>query len=506
MQFADWAVMLLYGAFVVGLGLRVGRGAKSGEGHLRGDRSLPAWAVVFSVLATEVSAATYIGVPAAAFNGDWTYLEFAVGALLGKLALSTWFIRLYWRLNLPTVYGFLRARVGPRTHVAATWAFLFGRLIASGVRVYIAARAFSVVTGFDLSTAIVVMTAISTLYTLFGGLKAVVWTDVAQGSLFFLGAATAVAIALLKIDQPIGAIVSDAVAQGKLTAVAFAPEEGLPWFQSVRPLPVAALAGFFLALASHGCDQENVQHLLNVRSERGSASSIAWSGLFTFPVVAMFLSVGTALWAFYRAHPSTVHDFSDPEVAKNVFPRFVLEQAPTGVRGLVFAGLFAAAISSLAATLNATTTAWTSDVRPRPKDDGPASLRRARRLMIVFGALLLGVAVFFARWDEGSSRDLVLLALHVSAIVYGGLLGAFLSALVFKRRGSDVGTATGLALGVALGVFFFFHKELFDLNKPWLAFPLVLPLQAAVAFGFAAITRKNPLDTAASAARDGAKA
>ncbi|HYC77502.1 MAG TPA: hypothetical protein VEI02_07730 [Planctomycetota bacterium] len=496
MHAADWAVLAAYGALLLFIGWRAGRGARTAEGHLRADRDLPAWAVVFSVLATEVSAATYVSVPERAFKGDWTYLQFAVGALLGKLALATVVVPLYWRLGLPTVYGFLRQRVGDATHRVATWAFLFGRLGASAVRMYIAAAAFAVVTGASVETAVIGVGALSALYTLKGGLKAVVWTDVAQGTLFFVGAAAAAWVAVKTSGATLGELAGAAFDAGKLRVLAWSPEPDTSFFRSERPFPSAAAVGFFLALGSHGCDQENVQHLLNVRSARGSALSIVVSGLFTFPVVAVFLSVGTALWAFHLRHSPPPYDLADPYVVKTVFPHFIVHYLPDGVRGLAFAGLFAAAVSSLAATLNAATTTWMTDVAPRP-DASALGLRRARRLMAAFAVVLVGMGLFFVRWDRGRTGDLVILALQVSSIVYGGLLGSFLSALTLPPGGGAVRdrfTALGVAAGVALGLAFFFFRD--PAGRTWIAFGFVLPLQAALAFGLAALGRALGLRTA----------
>lgn len=490
MHWIDWAVLAVYAGFILALGWRAGRGATSGEAHLRGGRSLPAWAVVFSVLATEVSAATYVGVPEKGFAGDWTYLALAVGSLLGKILLATFFIRLYWRLNLTTVYGFLERRVGTLTHRTSTWLFLVGRLIASGVRMYIAAEAFSVVTGFDRRAAILLMGVVSTAYTLAGGLRGVVWTDVAQGALFFLGAASAVAFGLWKIGEPVGDVVARALEAGKLRVFTF---EG-DWLASTTPLPSAIVAGMFLNLAAHGTDQENVQHLLNVKSEKGSARSIVVSGLFTFPVVATFLSVGTVLWAYHAKFGATAYDPAD---TKRIFPNFIMHALPVGLRGLVFAGLFAAAISSLAATLNATTTAWVTDIR-RLNVSNEASLGRTRRLMAAFGVVLTGVALFFAWYSERSGKDLIDLALSASAIVYGGLLGGFASALVLRRRGGDGSTAAGLWVGVLAGFGFFFQQQIFDLKAPVVAFAWALPICAALAFCVAATTRRDPARAAAA--------
>jgi len=469
----DWAVLLSYVALVLGIGWYVSRGTKSAEGHLRANRDLPAWAVVFSILAAEISAATYVGVPETGFKGDWTYLQFAIGALLGKWVVSTWFVRLYWRLNLPTVYGLLAQRIGARSQRASAWAFLCGRLVASGVRLYIAAIAFAVVTGLSVATCILLMAGISTLYTLIGGLKAVVWTDVAQGTVFFVGALTALVVGLYQIGLPLGQIVSEALEAGKLHLIELQANP----LQSTTSLWSALLGGFLLSLAVQGTDQEAVQHMLNTRSERSAGRTVLTSGFVTFPIVAAFLSVGTMLWAFQRHVGSEAYALSTPEEIKRVFPNFILHELPVGLRGLVFAGLFAAAISSLGATLNAAAAAWTHDIAPRARG---FSLKGVRALTGVFGLLLAGIGLFFDWYARGSTTDLVQIALGAMTILYGGILGAFLVALFAERRGSDTSVPLGMLAGVLCGAGFYFYGQ--DL----LAWPWSLCLSTLLAFGVGA--------------------
>lgn len=474
MQSLDWIVMLAYAALVIGIGLAASRGQNSAESHLRADRSLPAWAVVFSILATEVSAATYIGVPEAAYKGNWSYLQFAMGALLGKFVLATTFVPRYWQLQLPTVYGFLGQRIGPLAQRACACAFLGGRLIASGVRLFIAALAFDAATGFGLGNAIVVMALLSTVYTLLGGLKAVVWTDVAQGTIFALGALVALLVGLSALAISPGECIDRALEAGKLSVIKW---DANPFTDSYQAL-TAVLGGFVLALASHGTDQENVQHMLNVRNQRGSSLSILTSGLFTFPIVALFLSVGTMLWAFYTEHTPVGYGISTAEEVKRIFPNFIVHELPAGVRGLVFAGLFAAAVSSLGATLNATTSAWTSDIRPRKH----TSLTQVRILNCAFGAALTLVGAFFAWYSQGSSTDLVQLALSAMTILYPGILGAFLVALFLDTRGNDRSVPLGMLVGVLFGTLFFFQKQLLvPLGLPELAWPWTMSLSTLCA-------------------------
>ncbi|MBK7643616.1 MAG: hypothetical protein IPJ19_11325 [Planctomycetes bacterium] len=485
MQAFDWLVLAAYSSLLLFLGWRASRGDRTAESHLRANRSLPAWAVVFSILATEVSAATYIGVPEAAYNGNWTYLEFAVGNLLGKWFLSRRVIPRYWRLQLPTVYGFLGQRIGPRTQRAAASAFLCGRLIASGVRLFIAAYAFAVVTGFELRSAILVMALLSTAYTFVGGLKAVVWTDVAQGSIFFIGAATALAVGLAQIGLPLGELVREASQAGKFDLVAF----DKPLLRDAYNPIAAVLGGFFLVLATHGTDQENVQHMLSTRSAGGSSRSILASGFLTFPIVALFLAVGTMLWVYHR-HVAVAYSLATPADVHRIFPNFIMHQLPTGVRGLVFAGLFAAAVSSLGATLNATTSAWTSDIFP-PRAGTSARLSTVRGLICAFGVALALVALFFAWFTAGTESDLVQIALSAMTILYGGILGTFLVALFLERRGSDLSLLLGMLAGVGVGALLYFGQQPL-LGRTALAWPWYLPLSAGTTVLVALTGRRAP--------------
>jgi solute:Na+ symporter, SSS family len=481
----DWAIVALYTAAVVTIGWRASRGQKTVESHLRANRSLPTWALIFSVLAAEISAATYIGVPEKAYVANWNYLQFAVGALLGKWVLSRWFVKLYWRLNLATVYGFLGQTIGPVSQRASAWTFLGGRLVASGVRMFIAAVALEEVTGFPMALSVALMAAISTVYTFLGGLRAVVWTDVAQGAVFVIGALAALLVGLAQLDLPLAQVVREAWQAGKLQTFTL-DHGGLGWLASTRPFPVAVLGGFLLALAVGGTDQESVQHLLNSRSEKASGRTIFGSGLLTFPVVALFLSVGTMLWAYAQHVPGA--EFAGGKTA-NVFPSFARTVLPIGVRGLVFAGLFAAAISFLGATLNALTTTWITDIRPAPAGQ-VRSLARVRFVTCVFGALLLAVALFFAWYKDKSGEHLIDIALSAMTILYGGILGGFLTALLFPGRGNDRSVPLAMAVGVLAGALLFFHKELLGLPHKVLEWPWSILITTLLTVALASLGRR----------------
>jgi hypothetical protein len=369
----DWAVIIGYVVLLVGLGLVVGARRETRPPRTcERIRSLPAWAVVFSVLATEVSAATYIGVPEAGYTHAWGYLQYAFGTLLGKIVLATVFIQLLWRLNPPSAYGFLRQRVGPVSQLTAAWAFLGGRLIASGVRLYIAALAFSAATGFSMWLAILLMAALSTVYTWVGGLRAVVATDVAQGAIFLIGCAGgAERWALRPSDVPLTDLWHETLAADKTRHLLLerrrrrlvAIDAALPHGGPRRLPPGARHARHRPGETSSTCSTRRAPSPRRARSwPRRCSPSPSWRCSFPWGPCCGSTTDTWAVTAY------------DPGDARSIFPNFIVHALPTGIRGLVFAGLFAAAVSSLGATLNA---------RPRSGSatsaGGRSSTRRAPR-------------------------------------------------------------------------------------------------------------------------------
>jgi Na+/proline symporter len=350
---------------------------------------------------------------------------------------------------------------------------------------FIAALAFAVATGLEehLWLVIAAIALLSTAYTLLGGLKGVVWTDVAQGSMFFVGASIALAVGLAALPFDPWSALREAWSAGKLQVLTFADPQGTPWYASKAVLPSAVIGGFFLSLATYGTDQENVQHLLNTRSERGSVRALVASGLFTFPVAGLFLAVGTMLWLYHRHVPVSAYSAAE---ARTIFPNFIVHAIPIGLRGLVFAGLFAAAMANLGAMLNAAAATWTTDIRPRALEPR-AALRRVRALVVAFGAVLALLALGFTALPKDAS--LIHTALSAMTILYGGILGVFLAALLFEGRGSDASVVAGLAVGVAIGALLFFWRPIFGVPAP-VSWPLYIPISASATLCVAALGRR----------------
>ncbi|MDJ0869933.1 MAG: hypothetical protein QNK03_27825 [Myxococcota bacterium] len=469
----DFAAIGLYAIAVLAIGVRAGRGHAAAGDWLLAGRSLPSWAAALSLVATELSAATFIGVPHAAYTGDWSYLQLALGALAGKAWLAARVIPLYHARGVVTVYGLLDERFGPRTRRAAALCFVGGRLLASGVRLFIAALAFATVTGWSIEAAIVACGAVAALYTRQGGLRSVVWTDVLQGALLVVAAALAAGGLGLRAEGGWPGIWGWAAEAERTRVLHLDPLWSLA---DARPLLTAVAGGFFLTLATHATDHDMVQRLLATRDGRAGGRALWGSALANFPLTALFLALGTGLAFFYATSPG--YDISDGE---RIFPLFALHELPAGARGVVFAGLFAAAMSSLDSALCAISATWVVDVRPGPKAE---RARRLHRVAPIVTALLVGAALAMAAYHRATSAaneaggfGLVQVALSAMTVLYGGLLGVFGFAVLSKRRVPDGTALAALAVGAAAGIALFLHPVL--LGRTWIAWAWWIPIAAA---------------------------
>jgi SSS family transporter len=454
-------------------------------------RELPSWAVLLSMVATELSAATFIGVPHAAYGGDWAYLQFAFGALAGKLVLAGTAIPLYHQLRVVTVYEFLERRFGPGSRLAAALCFIAGRVLASGVRLFIAALAFAVVTGLDVEAAIVVCGVIAGLYTLAGGIRAVVWTDVLQGAVFLAAGIACVVALALRADGGLPAVVTWADAADRMQVLHWAPVIALG---DTRPFLVGLVGGFFLTLATHGTDYDMVQRLLTTRDGRASSRALVGSALLNFPLTALFLFIGTGL-AFAHSTPPP-YDIAD---TSRVLPIFALHELPSGARGLLFAGLFAAAMSSFDSAVCAIATTFSVDVLPRAASQATL-VRRLRIASVAFCGLLIVAALAMSTYHRaladagagvraGPEFSLVDLALSAMTILYGGLLGVFALGIADQRRGDDASAVAGLAVGGLVGGALFLHPLI--VGRALIAWPWWIPIAATAALLVAAIPRRE---------------
>ncbi len=441
----DLAVVLLYMAGVTAWGAWLGRGTSGGTGYFLGNRNLPWWAVMFSVVATETSTLTFLSVPGVSYLGTLAFLQLTLGYLAGRIVVATVLLPAYYRGDLATAYEFLGRRFGTATRRCASGGFMMARVLADSVRLFATAIPLAIVTGWSYPVSILVIGTATLAYTYFGGIRAVVWVDALQMTLYVAGGIVALVLLHSAVDGGWPAILDSAGAAGKLQALDFSASLVVPY-----TFWAGLVGGAFLSMASHGTDQLIVQRLLTCRDALQSRRALIGSGFVVVGQFALFLFVGLGLWAFYegRAFDST----------DEIFATFIISEMPAGVRGLLIAGVFAAAMSSLSSSINSLASASAYDFwgpATGRQSDERAMLAAGRVFTLVWaGALVLGAVLFIPAEGAGAGSGdqtraaAVEVALAAASMVYGGLLGAFALG-VFGRKVGQGGAIAGMTSGVA---------------------------------------------------------
>lgn len=426
----DYVLLVAYLIGVAAFGLVAGGRQTSASDYFLGGRDLPWWAICLSVVATETSTLTVIGVPAIAYLGTMTFLQIAIGYLLGRIVVSVYFLPKYFAGELNTAYAYLGARFGDRLRGTASVTFLLTRLLADGVRLFATAIPLKVIAdmaGFAVTypQIIVAIGIVTALYTLVGGLRAVVWMDAVQMVLYTGGAL--LAVVLLAGAVPEGWW-GQAVEAGKHRVFDWSPRP-VDWLTQPYSLVTAVLGGAIFSMASHGTDQLIVQRLLACRSLRDSQKALVGSGVLVFIQLALFLVVGLLLWGYYEGASMEALGLARGD---EIFPRYIIEGMPPGISGLLLAGIVAAAMSTLSSSINALASSSVNDLYERftGRAMSPArGLRVSRILTLFWSAVLIGFASLF----QDQQNPVVELGLAIAGFTYGGLLGAFLLGLFTDR-------------------------------------------------------------------------
>lgn len=432
----DWVVLVAYVAGITGLGTWLGRRQRDARDYFLADRSIPWWAVCFSVVATETSALTFISLPATAYGSGMWMLQLAAGYLLGRIAVSAFLLPGYFRGETLTAYALLERRFGLGTRRFASLVFMVTRVFADGVRVFATAIPIRLITGLPYWQSILLVGALTLVYTYHGGLRAVIWTDVVQLFLYLFGGIAALVVIVNHFPGGWADVVA-AVPAEKFRIVHL--DAG---FGDGRWLLTGLVGGAFLSMASHGVDHLIVQRLLASPSERDARRALLGSGVVVMAQFALFLLVGVGLFAFYGGR-----EFATPD---EIFPRFIVEELPPGVTGLVIASLLAAAMSTVSSSLNSLASSTVYDLYAplsgRAGDD--AHLARAgRAFTLLWAAILIGGAMLFQFASQGT--PVVVVALGIASFTYGGLLGGFLLGLLV-RRADQRDAITGMSVAIVL--------------------------------------------------------
>ena len=445
----DLTVIVLYLVAMPVLGLVFGGRQRTSQDYFVGSRQLPWWAVCFSVVATETSTLTVISVPTLAYLGSFTYLQLAIGYLIGRIVVAFVLLPRYYAGNLVSAYAFLGQRFGGAMQGTASVTFLITRLLAEGLRLFAAAIPVKVVLDSvrvptEYWQIVVVLSLLTIVYTYLGGIRAVVWVDAIQMLIYLSGAIFAAAALLGRL--PTGWF-ETALVHGKFKLFDFGSSIVTQQYAFVT----AVVGGAVFAMGSHGADQLMVQRLLSCKNLRDGQRALIGSGVVVLLQFALFTFLGTMLWGFYRgAKPSALGMASKDEL----FPRFVVEHLPPGVSGLLIAGILAAAMGTLASALNSLSSSTVDDLHQRVGRDrlDDASVLKLGKLWTLVWA---GVLVVFASMFTTTNNPIVEVGLSIAGYTYGALLGAFFLGLWVKRaRQADAVIAFLVTLLVVLYLVF----------------------------------------------------
>ncbi len=457
MHALDLAVVVLYLAISIGIGLRVSRGHATAGDYFLGARNLPAWAILLSIVATETSALTVISVPGVGARGDLTFLQLAFGYLVGRIAVARWLLPGYFRGEQETAYARLESRFGINTRRMASVVFLVTRALGDAIRVFASAIPLALVTGWSIPVAIAAVGVITLVYTWFGGFKAVVWTDVMQLAVYLTGGVAALFIAW-GLGGGAGAALGHAAAAGKLRLI-----NPVFDFTTTYSLWGGLIGGGLLACASHGTDHLIVQRLLGAGSLGAARKALVGSGVMVIFQFLLFLLIGSAIWAAGLAPDGTPAD--------QLFPRFVIDHLPVGLAGLVIAGILAAAMGTHSSAINSLASSVTHDLYAgwTGKRDPVHLLHVGRRFSAVWGMVLILLALFFHFYSEQGDTPVVVLALSIASVTGGGLLGTYILAGRWPRAtGRDAIGALMMTVAVML-VVIFARRLSADPGFEWLA-------------------------------------
>ncbi len=447
----DYVIFITYSLLILYFGTRFRKSQKTVNDYFLGGRNIPWLAVSLSIIATETSALTFIGVPAQSYRTDLLFIQLSLGYLTSRIVLSYTFVRVFYRENVPTVYSFLGKRFGKIIQRYTGVLYFITRILASGVRLFAIALVLSVVADVPVPVSIMLIGIVAVFYTIIGGITAVIWTDVIQMIVLIAGGVVAFFFLLNNIPGGWETIVRSAAEENKFRIFDFSYS-----LNSVYTFWSGLIGGFVFGMATHGTDQGIIQRLLACKSEKGAAKAISMSGVFVIPQFLLFLVIGVMLYVFY--HGSFPVDNTD-----KIFAFFIIQELPRGITGLIIAGVFSAAMSTLDSDINAMASTTLSDFFPEKlkKQYSDKKLLNLSKLFTAFWGIILILVAFLAQgWGS-----VLTAGLKVASFTAGGMLGIF-SMGIFTRKANTAGCLAGSITGIAAVVFMNFAT---DIAWPWFA-------------------------------------
>jgi SSS family transporter len=430
--FLDYAALGAYLVALIVMGVYFARREKSTADFFLAGRRIPWWAAGLSIFGTQLSAITYMAIPAKAYATDWVYILGNMCILLICPVIVFCYLPFYRRLNVTTAYEYLERRFSLPVRLFSSAAFMLYQLARMGIVICLPAIALSTVTGFNVYVCILLMGVLATVYTVLGGIEAVIWTDVLQVFVLMGGALLSVIIIAANVDGGFGAIISTGMAEGKFHTFNWT------WDIATMGVWVVVVGNLFSNLLPYTADQTVIQRYLTTRDEKQAARSIWTNGILAIPTALIFFGLGTCLFVFYEVRPELLSPALKTDA---IFPFFIAQQLPVGVSGLVIAGLFAASMSSLDSSMNSIATAMVTDFyrRFRPQSSDHFRLNLARWLTAILGVIGTSAAIVIAGLEMESLWDLFI---KVLGLIFSPVAG-ILALGIFTRRAHGIGALIG---------------------------------------------------------------
>ncbi|MCW1923409.1 sodium:solute symporter [Luteolibacter arcticus] len=509
----DWTVLLAYFAATLGVGLFLSRGSGSAEGFTAANRSLPGWVCGLSIFATFLSSISFLALPGKSFGSDWTPFAFSLSIPLATWIAARWFLPFYRASGEVSAYAHLEHRFGPWARVYASSFYLLTQVARIAMVMYLMALPLAVIMGVPIGSVLVITGMVVTLYSLVGGIVAVIWTDALQAFVLIGGALACLALMIFQLPGGLGELFRVAGEHQKFSMGSMALDD---W--SRQTFWVVLLNGLFVNLQNFGIDQSYVQRYIASSSEKEARKSVWLGGMLYLPVSAVFFLIGTALFAFYLSRPGDLAEvrdavasqrlitdgfdpaapgfasavatkaatLPDADIGDGVFPHFIGKHLPSGVTGLLIAAVFAAGMSTISTSLNSAATVFHADFflrffRPDTGDRG--SLRVLRWATLVFG--VVGTSVSFLLLNIASALDAWW---TLSSIFSGGILGLFLLGLVSRRASNPAAIAAvicglGIITWITLSTAGLWPESMSATRAPFHAFLAIVLGTLVILFG-----------------------
>lgn len=435
----DYATLMAYFAVLVMMGIYFAGKGSSTEDFFLAGRRMPWWATGLSIFGTQLSSISFMAVPAKVYATDWVYFLLQMTIVMIAVPVVFFYLPYFRRVKMTSAYEYLESRFNLPVRIYASVSFVLYQLGRMAIVLFLPAIALSTVTGISVYTCILVMGALSTLYTVMGGMKAVIWTDVVQVFVLYGGALLSLVILLSTLDGGLLGMVSEGLVYNKFHMFNWT------WDWTTTAVWVVVVGNLFMNLVPYTSDQAVVQRYFTTKDEKTAARSIWTNAILIIPSTLTLFLLGTALWAFYRANP----DLLDPSLpTDSIFPLFISQQLPAGIAGLLIAAVFAASMSTLDSSLNSVSAALVTDffVRFRPRSSDRTRLALARVLTAGLGVLATATSIALATFDIGSLWDTFQ---GMMGLLGGGLAGLFALGIFF-RSASGPGAMTGAISSVLI--------------------------------------------------------